>query len=103
MEAQEVRQAPIGGSSVNHILDETVRIRALPILTGHDLLRIYFYDAPPAKGTLRNPINGSILDLSISDDRRPNFQLSLSTVAGTPPGTPTSTLTRADSLFVSVM
>ncbi len=56
-------------------------------LQGHDLLRIYFYDAPPAQGVLRNPVDGSVLDLaktvlsaqatSLLDtiELRPNFAL----------------------------
>lgn len=29
-----------------------------------DLLRIYFYDSPPASGVLTNPIDGAVLDLA---------------------------------------
>jgi uncharacterized LabA/DUF88 family protein len=52
--------------TVQQIIDETVRIRGLSVLAGHDLLRIYFYDAPPASGVLQNPIDGSKLDLAQS-------------------------------------
>ena len=45
---------------------ECGRIRKHPDLAGLDLLRIYFYDSPPAGGVLRNPIDGSILDLGRS-------------------------------------
>lgn len=45
---------------------ECERIRKHPDLAGLDLLRIYFYDSPPAGGVLRNPIDGSILDLGRS-------------------------------------
>ena len=66
---------------------ECERISRHPLLTGHDLLRIYFYDAPPAQGVLRNPVDGSKLDLgqtrrsaeaaSLFDtlELRPNFAL----------------------------
>ena len=36
-------------------------------ISNYDLLRIYFYDAPPATGKLTNPIDGSSLDLSQTD------------------------------------
>lgn len=45
---------------------ECSRIMALAPLNGHDLLRIYFYDAPPATQKLKNPIDGSVLDLGSS-------------------------------------
>jgi len=45
---------------------ECKRVRAHKDLTPMDLLRIYFYDSPPATGILKNPIDGSMLDLSKS-------------------------------------
>ena len=36
----------------------------------YELLRIYFYDAPPATGTLTNPVDGSRLELSRTDEYR---------------------------------
>lgn len=46
------------------ILREVARIVAIPALVGHDLLRVYFYDSPPAIGTLTNPIDGAVTELS---------------------------------------
>lgn len=43
---------------------ECQRVIASPQLAGYDLLRIYFYDAPPATGVIKNPIDGSLLDLA---------------------------------------
>lgn len=54
---------------------ECLRIRAHKDLAPLDLLRIYFYDSPPATGTLKNPIDGSILDLSSSPVFVRNTQL----------------------------
>lgn len=48
------------------IIAECLRIKSHTALVGHDLLRIYYYDAPPATGILKNPIDGSVLDLSNS-------------------------------------
>src|ERR1043166_4546228 len=40
------------------------RIAQHPTISNRDLLRIYFYDASPAKDKLTNPIDGSMTDLS---------------------------------------
>jgi hypothetical protein len=48
------------------VLAECARIGSHPSVTGHDLLRVYFYDAPPADGVLVNPLDGSRLDLGES-------------------------------------
>ena len=71
----------------NDVEAECQRISALPLLSDHQLLRIYFYDAPPSTGTLKNPIDKSIVDLSKTSiysqheslldtlELRPNFAL----------------------------
>lgn len=43
---------------------EVARIKANPALAGYSLLRVYFYDAPPATGRLTNPIDASILEMA---------------------------------------
>lgn len=43
---------------------ECERIKAHPALADHALLRVYFYDAKPASGTLKNPIDGTPLNLA---------------------------------------
>ena len=43
---------------------ECDRIKAHDRLKELSLLRIYFYDAAPASGTLTNPIDGSVIDLA---------------------------------------
>lgn len=45
---------------------ECQRIAKLPALSGLELLRVYYYDAPPATQNLTNPIDGSTLDLGSS-------------------------------------
>jgi hypothetical protein len=42
------------------------RIRAHVLLQPLSLLRIYFYDAPPAVGRIVHPLDGSCLDLSVT-------------------------------------
>ena len=54
---------------------ECQRILAHGDLKPLDLLRIYFYDSPPASGILKNPIDGAILDLSKSAVYIRNTQL----------------------------
>lgn len=54
---------------------ECLRVRGHKDLAGLDLLRIYFYDSPPATGKLKNPIDGSLLDLSQSAVFNRNTQL----------------------------
>lgn len=43
---------------------EIDRIKAHPLIGDLDLLRVYYYDAPPATGEMTNPIDGSKLDLA---------------------------------------
>lgn len=45
---------------------ECARIEKHPALAGYDRLRIYWYDAPPAQGVIKNPIDGSKTDLGRS-------------------------------------
>lgn len=42
---------------------ECQRIIGLPHFAAYDLIRIYFYDAPPATTNLTNPISGDVVDL----------------------------------------
>jgi uncharacterized LabA/DUF88 family protein len=46
------------------VLTECQRIRQHPRLVGQELLRIYWYDAPPAKVALKNPLDGSKIELA---------------------------------------
>lgn len=52
-----------------------LRITTLPILSGADLLRIYYYDAPPASGTITNPIDGTVVNLGNSPIHQRNTRL----------------------------
>ena len=75
----------------NDIEAECQRISALPVLAGHQLLRIYFYDAPPSTGVVKNPVDRTAVDLSKTSiysqheslldtlELRPNFALRLGT------------------------
>jgi uncharacterized LabA/DUF88 family protein len=58
-----------------HIEAEVARIKAAPILADYSLLRIYFYDAPPASGAIRNPIDASAVDLSTHPNYAANISL----------------------------
>lgn len=49
------------------VLAECARIRAHPSLSGLELLRIYWYDAKPATGSITNPISGLTTNLGQSE------------------------------------
>jgi hypothetical protein len=50
--------------TVDEIEAEVARIKSHRLLAGHTLLRVYFYDAPPAAGVLTNPLDRSKVDLA---------------------------------------
>lgn len=47
---------------------ECLRIAAHDQLKGRDLLRIYFYDAEPATVKVKNPLDGSVINLSLTPE-----------------------------------
>lgn len=62
-------------STVTEIQTEVERIKAHALLAAHTLLRVYFYDAPPASGVLTNPIDRSRVDLSANPHYANNISL----------------------------
>ena len=52
------------------VVTESDRIRSLPVLGRLSLLRIDFYDAPPATRLIRNPIDGQEINLGRTDVHR---------------------------------
>jgi len=52
---------------------EMTRIKAHAALAGFSLLRIYYYDAPPASGMMTNPVSGALMNL----DAHPDYALNL--------------------------
>src|SRR5713101_308116 len=65
------------------VAQECQRIASSPHLANRDLLRIYFYDASPARDRLTNPIDGSALDLSATEEFKRHMSL-LDTLELTP-------------------
>jgi len=57
------------------VIQECERVSNSPHLANRDLLRIYFYDAMPAKDRLTNPIDGSPLALSATQEFRDHVSL----------------------------
>jgi len=49
--------------SPDDVVAECARISAHPGVQGQDLLRIYFYDAPPATSIAVNPLSGKVTNL----------------------------------------
>jgi len=78
--------------TADDIVNECERIKALQYLNGMTLLRIYFYHAPPANFTVKNPIDRSTTNLAQSQkynqakqlldtlELKPNFALRLGEV-----------------------
>jgi uncharacterized LabA/DUF88 family protein len=61
--------------TVAEIESEVARIKAHPAVADYTLLRVYFYDAPPASGNLTNPISGVTTDLSKHQHHSTNLGL----------------------------
>jgi uncharacterized LabA/DUF88 family protein len=61
-----------GYQDVLHLCGE---ILDKPRLSGKNLFRIYYYDAPPLEGTAQNPIDGSVIDFSKSSQAARNRAL----------------------------
>src|SRR5688572_10146125 len=61
--------------TVEEIESEVARIKQHAALEDYTLLRVYFYDAPPASGKLTNPVNGEEVDLSTHPQYAQNLGL----------------------------
>jgi uncharacterized LabA/DUF88 family protein len=61
--------------TVTEIEAEVQRIKASPHLAAYSLLRVYFYDAPPASGKLTNPLDATTLVLGTSPQFSANIGL----------------------------
>jgi len=55
------------------VMAECMRIRNHTLVERHDLLRIYYYDAFPATGTIKNPISGVSTNLGETEVFRKNM------------------------------
>lgn len=51
-------------ATANDIVAECARLQALPEVADYELLRIYYYDAPPAADSLKYPVSGGPLNLA---------------------------------------
>jgi uncharacterized LabA/DUF88 family protein len=61
--------------TVPDIIAEVARIKAHPAIATLTLLRVFYYDAPPASGRLKNPISGQNIDLANHPNHAPNLSL----------------------------
>lgn len=61
--------------TVAEIDAEIARIKVNPNLVDHTLLRVYFYDAPPASGVVTNPIDATVTDLAAHPHFSDNMSL----------------------------
>ncbi|MBU6462245.1 MAG: NYN domain-containing protein [Bradyrhizobium sp.] len=72
---KKLKQTTKNFPSVADFRTEVARIKAHPALVGHDLLRVYFYDAPPASGAMTNPISQAQINLNAHPDHPKNVSL----------------------------
>lgn len=61
--------------TVAEIEGEIARVKTNPSLTDFTLLRVYFYDAPPATGKVANPIDGTVTAFSTHPHFSDNISL----------------------------
>lgn len=61
---KKIQQRTKAFPTVADIDVEVARIKTHQALLGCELLRIYWYDAVPASGVLKNPIDGTSIDLA---------------------------------------
>ena len=54
-------------ASTQEILSLAGRVCRAPGLANRELLRIFYYDSPPAVGKLKNPVDGSVTNLGRSE------------------------------------
>ncbi len=61
-------------ATADDVLAECNRLRALPEVADYELLRIYYYDAPPSSEAVSRPVSRTQLKLATTD----RFKLSQS-------------------------
>jgi uncharacterized LabA/DUF88 family protein len=57
------------------VIAEVARLKGHAILANHELLRVYFYHAPPPERTITNPIDKSKINLKTGPEFQPATQL----------------------------
>lgn len=72
---KKIKQRTGNFPTVADFRTEIDRIKKHPAMVGCDLLRVYFYDAPPASGTMKNPIDQSTISLDSHPDHPKNISL----------------------------
>lgn len=72
---KKIKQKTKNFPSVADFRTEITRIKTHPALMGCDLLRVYFYDAPPASGNMTNPISQAAVSLNAHPDHSKNVSL----------------------------
>ena len=72
---KKIKQRTRNFPTVADFRAEVERIKKHPALSGCELLRVYFYDAPPASGIMTNPIDQSTISLDAHPDHPKNVSL----------------------------
>lgn len=61
--------------TADDIVGECERLKALPCVAGHDLLRIYYYDAFPARASLKRPVSKDVYNMADTERFRESQSL----------------------------
>lgn len=61
--------------TVTEVVDFSKNLMTKSDLAAKELFRVYWYDAPPFSGKVRNPISGVTSDLGVSQQARENLSL----------------------------
>lgn len=72
---KKIKQRTGAFPTVSDFQAEVSRIKNHPSLAQCELLRVYFYDAPPASGNMKNPIDQSHVSLASHADHPRNVSL----------------------------
>ena len=57
-------------ATVDDVVVECERLKAIPEVAGYELLRIYYYDAPPSSESLKMPVSKTSISLTTTDRYR---------------------------------
>jgi len=72
---KKIQQKSKAFPTITTIDAEIARIKGHAALSSCELLRIYWYDAVPASGKLKNPIDGTVIDLAAHPQFSANMSL----------------------------
>lgn len=57
-------------ATAEDVVEKCDQLRAIDVLKGYELLRVYYYDAPPSAESVKRPVSKAQLNLSTTDRYR---------------------------------